>query len=242
MTPRTVAAYRDERLGVASETTVRLELAVVSHLWTVATREWGMALPANPVQQIRRPVGAARTRRLQGDEEQRLLAACDDARNPMLGWIVRVALETAMRHGEIVGLTINMVDLSRRVVVLPRTKNGDQRTVPLTVEATRILTEAIQMEGRTPGTDLVFPGEPGRDRAVRPYTVNKGWQRAMERAGISDLHFHDLRHEATSRLVERGLSDQQVAAITGHRSMQMLRRYTHLRGEDLVAVLDHMEG
>nr|WP_298138358.1 tyrosine-type recombinase/integrase [Acidiferrobacter sp.] len=68
--------------------------------------------------------------------------------------------------------------------------------------------------------------------------IGKIWQEALVRAGIRDLHFHDLRHEAASRLVERGLSDQEVAAITGHKSMQMLKRYTHLRAEDLVKKLD----
>jgi hypothetical protein len=84
----------------------------------------------------------------------------------------------------------------------------------------------------------VFFGEPGRDGKRRPYQFAKIWSGIKETIGIADLHFHDLRHEAVSRLVEGGLSDQKVAMISGHQSMQMLRRYTHLRAEELVATLD----
>lgn len=87
-------------------------------------------------------------------------------------------------------------------------------------------------------TDLVFFGEPGRDGRRGPYVFQKLWARITANIGLADLHFHDLRHEAVSRLVEAGLSDQEVAAISGHKSMQMLKRYTHLRAEDLVTKLD----
>jgi integrase len=89
-------------------------------------------------------------------------------------------------------------------------------------------------------TDLIFFGEPGRDGKRRPYTITKLWATLRKREGFADLHFHDLRHEAVSRLVEAGLSDQEVSAISGHRSMQMLRKYTHLRSENLVEKLDRL--
>ncbi|MDH3639273.1 MAG: tyrosine-type recombinase/integrase, partial [Gammaproteobacteria bacterium] len=87
---------------------------------------------------------------------------------------------------------------------------------------------------------LVFFGEPGRDGQRRPYEFRPAWHRTLASAGIEGLRFHDLRHEAVSRLVEAGLGDQEVAAISGHKSMQMLRRYTHLRAEDLVRRLDQL--
>jgi integrase len=87
-------------------------------------------------------------------------------------------------------------------------------------------------------TDLIFFGEPGKDGKRRPYNFNKVWVDLKKTIGVTDFKFHDLRHEAVSRLVESGLSDQEVASISGHKSMQMLRRYTHLRAEDLVARLD----
>lgn len=135
-------------------------------------------------------------------------------------------------------LRTHQVDVRRRIVRLDKTKNGSARTVPLSYRAARVLAKAIAHPVRPGDTDLVFFGEPGRDGKRRPYTISKVWADALVRAGIKDLHFHDLRHEAVSLLVEKGLSDQEVAAISGHKSMQMLRRYTHLRAEDLVGKLD----
>lgn len=88
--------------------------------------------------------------------------------------------------------------------------------------------------------DLVFFGDPGADGQRRPYNFNKIWTNLKQNLGLDDLRFHDLRHEAVSRLVEKGLGDQEVAAISGHKSMQMLKRYTHLRAEDLVGRLDEV--
>jgi len=240
LTADIVARYRDERLTEGkSNNTVRLELALLGHLYNVAIREWRLGLAYNPVASIRRPnPGRGRNRRLSKEEEADLFAACAAHSNPMLGWIVRLAIETGMRTGEIVTLRRDQVDLSRRVVRLSETKNGSARTVPLSREAVRVLTEALNHPVRQTDTDLIFWGEPGRDAKRRPYTFQLVWRQALQRAGITGLHFHDLRHEAVSRLVEAGLSDQEVAAISGHKSMQMLKRYTHLRAEDLVARLD----
>lgn len=87
-------------------------------------------------------------------------------------------------------------------------------------------------------THLLFYGESGKDGRRRPYAMHKVWAQALQRAELHDFDFHDLRHEAVSRLVEAGLRDQEVATISGHKSMQMLKRYAHLRAEDLVTRLD----
>jgi integrase len=239
LTPEIVASFRDKRLNDGkSASTVRLELALLGHLYTVATKEWGLGLVYNPVANIRRPSPSrGRNRRVTWREARRLLESCDSHSNPMLGWVVRLALYTAMRQGEILSLTRDQVDLDRRIVRLNETKNGDARTVPLSKRAVRVFNIVLSHSIRPADTDLIFYGEPGRDRKRRPYRINKVWTNALERAHIKNLRFHDLRHEAISRLVERGLSDQEVAAISGHKSMQMLKRYTHLRAEDLVAKL-----
>jgi len=222
--------------------TVRLELALLSHLFTLAIKEWGLGLPFNPVAQIRRPSpGAGRNRRLTPAETQRLLTEVDAYSNPMFSWIVRIALETGMRLSEISGLRLGQVDLPRRVVRLDITKNSSPRTVPLTKKATSAFQAAIDNPLRPPETDLVFFGEPGRDGVRRPYLFDKAWNDAKKAANLTDFRFHDLRHEAVSRLVEAGLSDQEVSAISGHKSMQMLKRYTHLRAEDLVNKLDQLD-
>jgi integrase len=154
--------------------------------------------------------------------------------------MVRLANYTGMRAGEIQTLRRNQVDVTRRIVRLNKTKNGSARTVPLGKQAVEVLQQALDHPIRPMDTDLIFWGETGHDGHRSPYEYNSAWRRALKRAGIVDLRFHDLRHEAVSRLVEAGLGVQEVAAISGHKSMQMLRHYTHLRAEDLVERLDQM--
>jgi integrase len=205
-------------------------------------REWRLGLIHNPLLLIRKPKPLpGRERRLSADEERKILDACDAYSNPMLGWMVRTALTTGMRLGEIGSLRTNQIDFTKRVVRLTLPKNGTARTVPLTPAATDVLHAAIANPIRPKDTDLIFFGEPGRDGKRRRYTFEKKWAQVRKDHKIADFHFHDLRHEAVSRLVEAGLSDQKVAAISGHKSMQMVRRYTHLRAEDLVAELDHID-
>ncbi len=235
-----IAKYRDDRLERGkSANTVRLELALLSHLFTTAIKEWRIGLPSNPVLNVRKPSpGKGRNRRLVGDEEDRLLRACSAHPNPFLVWIVKLALYTAMRKGEILSLTLDQINLEKRTIFLKDTKNNDVRTVPLMHDAYEAVEAAINYPMRQHDTELLFYGEPGREGIRNSYIVNRVWAKALEKAEIEDFRFHDLRHEATSRFVEAGLSDQQVSAITGHKSMQMLKRYTHLRNEDLVGLLD----
>jgi integrase len=210
-------------------------------MFTNAIREWHIGLTYNPVASVRKPSpGPGRNRRLVGEEQARLLAAVDAHSNPMLGWIVRLAIETGMRQSEILHLRCNQADLERRVLRLEDTKNGSARTVPLTKRATEVIVAALANPTRPRETKLVFFGEPGRLGTRKPYQFTKVWRSIRRRVGLTDLRFHDLRHEAVSRLVEAGLSDQEVSAISGHKSMQMLKRYTHLRGEDLVERLDRI--
>jgi len=251
VTPEIVAKFRDMRLAgedrkddagkpqPRANNTVRLDLALLGHLFTVAIKEWGVGLPSNPVMNIRRPApGSGRNRRMTADEEARILAAVDRYSNPMLGWIVRIALETAMRLSEIATLRTEQVDLDRRIVRLIHTKNTHPRTVPLTSVATDLFRSALKHPKRPKETDLIFFGEPGRQGIREHYKFDRMWQEIKREQGLHDFHFHDLRHEAVSRLVEAGFSDQEVSAISGHKSMQMLKRYTHLRAEDLVMKLD----
>ena len=227
-----IARYRDERLRKVSSATVKRDLVIVSHLFETARREWGIQVH-NPVRDIKLPPHSrARDRRLQpgcgGEEgeEKRLLDACLEARNPYLLSVVRLALETAMRQGELVALRWENVDLTRRIAHLPDTKNGEARTVPLSGTSVEILrTLPRSLHGQ------VFPG-------LTTEAVKRAFARATRRAGIEDLHFHDLRHEATTRLFERGLNIMEVATITGHKDLRMLRRYTHLRAEDLARKLN----
>ena len=223
-----VVAYRDDRLEQVGPNTVRLELSLISHLYTVASREWGMDYLSNPVVRGVRPSvkGTERDRRLEPGEEEILLEACGDYSAEMRD-IVAFALETAMRRGEIATLQWRNVNLRARTARLEDTKNGESRIVPLSSRATEILARRAKV--RDIKDNRVF--------RLDPLSITHAFKKITTMAGIEDLRFHDLRHEATSRLFEKGLNPMQVASITGHKTLQMLKRYTHLRAEDLVKLL-----
>lgn len=221
-----VATYRDERLKVVSTSSVIRELNTIAHAVDVARKEWGVHLVQNPARMIRRPAPPrGRDRRLNGDEEQLLLEAADAGRSPYMRPLIILAIETAMRQGEMLSLTWNDVDIDRRIAHLDMTKNGESRDVPLSSRALDAL-EALKQQQID---DRVVPSTKSG--------VQQAWGHLRARAGLSDFHFHDLRHEAVSRLLERGLNVIETATISGHKELRMLQRYSHLRAEDLVAKL-----
>ncbi len=224
------ASYRDKRLTQVASNTVRLELAIISHMFTIAMKEWGIPV-VNPLSSIRKPKPSnSRTRRLEGDEEERLLASCKASRNPLLYSLVVVAIETGMRCGELLGLEWGNVDLNKRVALLHMTKNGEPRTIPLSLRAI----ETLSTLPRNINNKRVFYSWTARSGAI-----SGAWRNATTKAQLVDLHFHDLRHEACSRMFEKGLNVMEVSAISGHRTLQMLKRYTHIkdRGESLLVKL-----
>lgn len=228
-----IAEYRDERLSTVSDRTgrtigtdtVRLELALLSSLYNLARIEWGTC-SANPVALVRKPSpSSGRTRRLASAEERRITRACAQT-NPQLLDIIQLAIETAMRQGEILSLRWEHVDLHRGIAHLPLTKNGSARDVPLSYRARQVLQRRA---GPSAGPVFSYTSD----------GLKSAWRTLLIRLSITDLHFHDLRHEAVSRLFELGtLSAIEIAAISGHKSMNMLKRYTHLRATHLVSKLD----
>ena len=232
LTSTALAEWRDARLRCVAPATVNRELSTLGGVLTWARKDLGLPIE-HVVSAIRRPSqGRARDRRLEGDEEQRLLDALEDhagdvqgamrsgayrvgTRNPWLRPLVQLAIETAMRQGELLALTWDNMDLKTQTAHLEDTKNGESRTVPLTCRAVAVL-EALP---RPPG-GRVFP--------LTAQAVELAWKRACKRAGIEGLHFHDLRHEAASRLFELGLNVMEVASITGHKDLRSLKRYTHI--------------
>ena len=246
LTSSLIADYRDARLKIVGPQSVKHELGLLQRALKKGAQEWGIALPGGiPTFLVKKPsLPASRNRRLVDDEEDRLLTACADARNPWLRSVVVFAIETAMRAGEIVetwkqdpsgaldtngkhlqvkvssGLLWENVDLKKRTAHLPKTKNGEARTVPLSGRAVTVL-------------DALPRSMDGRVFGMTYEAMKQAFDRACKRAGIDDLRFHDLRHEATSRLFEKGFNPMEVSAITGHKTLQMLKRYTHLRAEDL---------
>ncbi|QCL86708.1 site-specific integrase [Agrobacterium pusense] len=223
-----IASFRDERLqSVAPSTTVR-ELAILSHVLEVAIRDWGLPLAKNVVKLVRRPViRNERSRRLIGDEEQRLLDGCAGGKIPYFRTLLILAIETGMRRGELLGLRWADVSHNRRVISLAMTKNGTSRQVPLSQRAFDALMDWKSLADVDQA--IVFPMKPG--------SLEQVWYRLLARVGITGLRFHDLRHEGVSRLFERGLNVIEVSSISGHREMRMLKRYTHLAADDLVTRL-----
>lgn len=219
-----IAAYRDARAKIVKPGTIARELGLLHTIIEVARRDWGIAMPQNVVAQVRRlPVRNARDRRLKPGELQRLQQALKATRNSLVSPAIMFAIETALRRGELLKLTWSNIDLERRLAHIPETKTGYSRTIPLTGKALAIL-EALPVE-----QDQVFP--------LSAMALRLAWNRVRQRAGLADLRFHDLRHEAISRFAELGLSMAELAIISGHRDPRMLMRYTHLRPADLAQKL-----
>jgi len=217
-----IAAFIKEREEQGrSPHTIARDIALISRLYEVAKANWGMEGLHNPTKSIIKPkLPSGRTRRLEKGEEKRLLEK--SPRN--FQDVIKFALETAMRRGEIASLMWENVNLKRSVVTLPKTKNGDARTVPLSPQAIAIL------KSRPP---------PDTSKAsVFGYTessITATMRLTCSETRIEDLRFHDLRREATSRLFENtDLDFMEIRMITGHKTLQMLARYTHLRSERLV--------
>lgn len=226
LTPNVLADYRDKRLRSVKPETVRKELLCIKRILTIASKEWGVYLPhGNPVDMITVPPQPkrGRERRLEGDEQERILEAAKKYGGEVSA-IIRLAIETAMRRGEIAQLRWENIDIAKKVVTLPDTKNGDKRTLPLSPTALKILAALPRNIS-------------GKVFSMRADSITTAFDRCCKRSRIENLRFHDLRHEATSRLFERGFNIMEVSAITGHKDLSMLKRYTHLRAEDLARKL-----
>ncbi|MDE3022681.1 MAG: site-specific integrase [Pseudomonadota bacterium] len=223
-----MAVYRDElREAGKSESTIRLSMTIISHLFEIARKEWGMESLVNPCKNIRMPGGSKeRIRRFEGEEEIRLMKELGLCKNKMIKPVCEFAIETGMRQSEILSLTWDNVDMKKRTAFIYDTKNGENRTVPLSSDAIQILKELP----RSLHNEKIF-------YKVRESGLRQAFGHARVRAGIQDFHFHDLRHEATSRLFEKGLNIMEVASITGHKDLRMLKRYTHLKATDLAKKL-----
>ena len=199
-------------------------LNLLSRLYTCWSAERSQPGLRNPVAPgIRPKLPTGRDRRLLFGEDERLLAACEAMGRPVIGQMIRLALATSARLGELLKLDWADVDRRGRRLALRNTKNGHDRFAPLSRAGIAVIDELIS-EGRAEGP--VFP--------ITARNTERLFEKACKKSSIADLHFHDLRHEAVSRLFERtNLRDVEIMTITGHRSIAMLKRYSHLRSNDL---------
>jgi integrase len=220
VTSAKVAEARRELLGGRSGATTNRYLSALAAAFTFAVRELQWPIP-NPCRGVARSrESAGRVAWLEAPELAGLLAAVDSDPEPRLGSLVRLALATGMRQSELMGLTWDRVDYDRRRVLLPKTKSGHPRTVPLTAPALA----ALRALPRRLGAALVFAGEGGT--AVYP---REAWERARAAAGLPAFRFHDLRHACAVYMVDSGATDLEIAEVLGHRTLAMVKRYSHVR-------------
>ena len=226
LTPQKIAHHRDERLKEIAPATVIRELSYFSSIINHARREWGIHIN-NPVALVAKPKNTqGRTRIMDNTEINALFEALRPTGRKSI-WmlpLVKLALETAMRRSELLGLRWEHIDLDRRTIFLQLTKNGTSRTVPLSTHAIQTLTEIPRMiDGR------VFP--------ITHEVVSQAFNRARKQAGVKDIHFHDLRHMAITRMAEKLPNLIELSAVSGHKSLAMLKRYYHPNSELLAEKL-----
>jgi len=228
LSPAHLASYRDERLKSIKPNTLKRELSILSSAINTAIIDWGIPIPSNPVAMTRIPkYDDSRDRRLKDGEEEKLLAIA----KPVYRRAIIIAVETAIRRGELLNIRKSHINFDKQTLHIPETKTDTPRTIPLSTRAIKALRDQIksisdanvvQME-RDP--KLFSMSAPMFRHEIHKYRV---------KLDMEDWRFHDLRHEATSRLFERGLNVMEVALVSGHQDLRMLKRYTHLRAEDLV--------
>ena len=218
--PHHFASFRDRRLKDGNRA-AQYDLVLLRAAWNTAQIEWGWNLGDNPLTLIRFPrSNPPRERRLKQGEYEKLMTACTKTKVWYLWPMIEIAIATCMRRGEILSLEWKHIDFERRKALLPNTKNGRSRWVPLA-------TKVIELLDRLPKEqERVFP--------VTDVSVRQSWDRLRRRAGITDLTFHDLRHEGISRQFESGLRIPQVMAISGHQTANQLFRYVNLIENDPV--------
>ena len=213
LTPDRLIRFRNRRL-LDGQRAAAYDLQIIRHTLNIACSEWGMFLKENPLDKIRFPAPPKpRERRLKEGEIDKMLACVNESGSAYMGDLIMLAVETGMRVGELLKLEWSDWDDKQSVLHLRDTKNGRDRFVSLTHRAIETLVAMSQSSER------VFP--------TNYEAVKSAWQRLRKRTGIYDLRFHDLRHEATSRFFEMGLTVPEVALITGHQTPTMLLRYAH---------------
>lgn len=235
VTPELLGRHRD-RLQTAEHFgpgTVNRYLSALSKAFTNAVKEWHW-LPDNPLRRVAKKTEPKGIVRFLSDEERvRLFAACRKSELTELYMIVLFAVTTGMRRGELLGLRWPDVDLERSVAVIHHTKNGDRRSVSIVPEVAALLREHGKV--RRLDSDYVFPSS--GELAV---FFDKYWYAALRAAKIKDFRFHDLRHTAASYLAMSGATTPEIAAVLGHRTLQMVKRYTHLSDQHTGAVIERM--
>ncbi len=229
-----VVEVRDELAEDRSPATVNRYLALLSHACTMAEREWEW-MDSNPLRKVSclsEPQG--RVRYLSDDERDRLLDSARDSSHPHLYAIVLLALTSGARKGEILGLHWKDVDLASSRATLHDTKNRERRSLTL---VPRVVIEIRKLRRvRRIDTDLIFTHpETGKPN---PFYFDKAWREARDKAKLEDFRFHDLRHTCASYLAMNGATTPEIAAVLGHKTLTMVKRYSHLSDEHVRGIVE----
>lgn len=222
-------AKRDE--GLAPATVEKLRM-ILSRSFVLGKR-WGVAgCETNPAQAVeRKPVDNARERYLTAEEAQRLREAASRSRNPLLRPIVDLLMLTGARVGELLAARWEEVDLERRSWLIPKSKTGRARRVPLSQAALDVIAAIPRIDG--------CPWMLANPETGRPFvSIKNGWQAARAAAGLPGLRVHDLRHSAASFMVNSGVDLFAVGKVLGHASYQSTQRYAHLASDTLLAAVE----
>jgi integrase len=220
--------------------TIQKDLALLSHLFTVANAEWALDLK-NPVATIRKPaMPDSRLRLLSKDEARHLLEISKKSRNKNLYHYMQLLLHTGMRPSEGAGLTWGQIDVDARIIDLTITKTRPRR-VPLTIKAIELLLEI--MPEQCEKNKFVFLPENCSDIIRRRPNLffRRAFENAVKKANIEDFHMHDLRHTSASYLLMAGVDLRTLADILGHSTMQMVQRYTHLLDDHKLKAIDRID-
>jgi len=241
ITPSLIAEHRDKLNQTMTKfgrkmapTTVLRYLAALSHVFTVASREWGW-IEESPLKKVSKPkLGPLRARFLSNEELERLLQACKESSNEHLYPVVVLALSTGMRKSEILTLTTRSIDLLNERIILEHTKNGERRLVHLREHAFTVVEELLQKKRQN--INFIFPSE----KHSQPIDLRFPWEQALKKASIPDFKFHDLRHSAASFLLMSGATLAEVAEILGLKTLHLVKRYGHLSEKHTAGVVSKM--
>jgi len=243
LTPSIIAESRDALLSekthrgtLRNPSTVNRYLAAFSRALTIAVKEWGW-LDDTPMRKVSKPAeGLGRNRLLSLEEKDRLLKACQLSPSPHLYDIVRLALLTGMRQGEILNLSFESCDFQNKMITLEKTKNGERRVIPITPAVEKILIDRKQSDI---DYGLVFKpsSTTNRNGVVDIYNA---FRKAVKEAKIDNFRFHDLRHAAASYLAMNGATQGELMTILGHKSPNMTRRYAHYSQKHVASLMERM--
>ncbi len=240
LTPSAIAEVRDRMLNenirpekLRSTSTLSRYLASFSHVLSTATREWQW-INENPCLKVRKPKAPpGRIRYLSREALSRLAEECKKSQNTNLYLIFLIAVTTGARKSEILELRGRDVDLENRLLLLSDTKNSDCRTLPISEQVFDLIKNRPMARD-----ELLFPSP---ENPEQPICIRSAWEKAVQRAGLHDFRFHDVRHTTASYLTMGGSSTREVAEILGHKSLQTTKRYSHLANVHKKNIVDRLE-